>query len=252
MPDNIVNEKGEVDLNNWDDGADDGVDDEADGEEDEDEDEDSMDDEKMMELDDQLSQIFKRRKDALSNISTGNQRKIEAKESREDVIAFKQRVIDMLEIYVKFVEKQSLKEEKYSKISSCLLLLEPMIKCIQQTTDKSLANRIAKLLRTKVFKLKTSAFCGFCDQDKLMEMLRTTHDKIQTIKPGQHQAIYYSVCSTASLFLTKIIIENSDSKDAAVHDIIDLYAETMKQWASNGKFGPNIFIDFSNWLSSRK
>lgn len=249
LPDDIVNEKGEVDLDNWDDEDGDDV---ADGEEDDEDDEESMDDEKMMELDDQLSQIFKRRKDALSNISTGNQRKIEAKESREDVVAFKQRVVDMLEIYVKFVEKQAARNEN-TNVSSCLLLIEPMIKCIQQTTDKSLANRAAKLLKTKLFKIKTNAFQQSFDQDELMAMMKKTHESLLTSKPGQHQATYYSVCGTASLFLAKIIVECSvGSKEAAVHKIIDLYADTMKLWATAGKFGPNLFIDFSNWLSSRK
>lgn len=35
-------------------------------------------------------------------------------------------------------------------------------------------------------------------------------------------------------------------------DLIDLYASTTKQWTQKGKFGANIFIDFINWLSSKK
>lgn len=99
LPDNIVNDKGEVDMDQLE-----GISDDGDGGDD-DEDEESMDDEKMMELDDQLSEIFKRRKEALSSISTGNQRKVEVKESRENVIAFKHRIVDMLTIYVKHCEK---------------------------------------------------------------------------------------------------------------------------------------------------
>ncbi|EDZ72713.1 YEL055Cp-like protein, partial [Saccharomyces cerevisiae AWRI1631] len=99
LPDNIVNDKGEVDLDQLEGLSDDGGDDE---------DEESMDDEKMMELDDQLSEIFKRRKEALSSISTGNQRKFEVKQSRENVISFKHRVVDMLAVYVKYCEKLTL------------------------------------------------------------------------------------------------------------------------------------------------
>ncbi|QLL35097.1 hypothetical protein HG536_0H04730 [Torulaspora globosa] len=253
LPENIVNEKGEVKFDQL------GDDDEHefDAEEDGDEDEESMDDEKMMELDGQLSEIFKRRKQALSSISTGNQRKIEAQESRESVIAFKQRIIDMLEIYVRHVEKSALKESNLEAEKSayppCLLLIQPMIRCIQQTTDKALANRIAKLLKSKLFKIKTSFFSRISHQNTLFEMLKSVHDALLQSKPGLHQETYYSVGSSASLFLSKIIMESSDgNSDDNLGQIIDLYAETMKKWASSGKFGPSLFMDLPNWLFTRK
>ncbi|QLQ82222.1 hypothetical protein HG537_0G04770 [Torulaspora globosa] len=253
LPENIVNEKGEVKF----DQLGDDEDQEFDADEDGDDDEESMDDEKMMELDGQLSEIFKRRKQALSNISTGNQRKIEAQESRESVVAFKQRIVDMLEIYVKHVEKSALKESNLEAENlacpPCLLLIQPMTKCIQQTTDKALANRIAKLLKSKLFKIKISYFSHIGDQDILFEMLKSIHDQLLQPKPGLHQDTYYSVGSSASLFLSKIIMENSDGNtDDSLSRIIDLYAATMKKWASSGKFGPSLFMDLPNWLLTRK
>lgn len=254
LPENIVNDKGEV---KFDELGDDDEDDDDEGEDDEEEDDESMDDEKMMELDGQLSEIFKRRKQALSSISTGNQRKIEAQESRESVIAFKQRIIDMLETYIKFVEKSATKEAQPETNEGthppCLLLLQPMIKCIQQTTDKPLANRIAKLLKGKLFKIKTSYFSDINDQSILVELLKSVHKQMLQPKPGQHYETYYSVGSSASLFLSKIILENdSDNTNDGLGQIIDLYADTMKQWATSGKFGPSLFMDLPNWLFSRK
>lgn len=245
LPENIVNDKGEVNFDQLSDYENDKNQNDGDEEEDDDE---SMDDEKMMELDGQLSEIFKRRKQALSNISTGNQRKIEAQESRESVIAFKQRVIDMLEIYIKFVEKSD--STVTSKGPASLLLVLPMMKCIQQTTDKALANRIAKLLKIRLFKVRTSHFSGVKDQDGLLEMLRSIHKQLLLPKPGLHQELYYSVGFSASLFLSKIIMETEN--DDGLDRIIGLYADTMKQWASSGKFGPGLFMDLPNWLFSRK
>ena len=115
LPDNIVNDKGEVDMDQLE-----GISDDGDGGDD-DEDEESMDDEKMMELDDQLSEIFKRRKEALSSISTGNQRKVEVKESRENVIAFKHRIVDMS---VSYTHLDVYKRQKEANITKSLCLIE--------------------------------------------------------------------------------------------------------------------------------
>lgn len=254
LPDNIVNDKGEVDLNQWESDSSDGVKDE---EEDE-----SMDDEKMMELDDQLSLIFKSRKEALSHISTGNERKLEAKESREHVIAFKHRIVDMLEIFVKYVEKLTSTDVSHTEqqkarvplsLRNLLLFIEPMITCIKQTTDRALADRVAKLLKTKIYKIRISAFHNLEDSEYLLNMLNCVHKNLLASKPGQHQSLYYSLCSTSSLFLAKLLFESSiEDSNAVYSQLIDLYSETMKQWTFKGKFGPNVFIDFLNWLSSRK
>ncbi|CAI4038414.1 hypothetical protein SMKI_05G0230 [Saccharomyces mikatae IFO 1815] len=247
LPDNIVNDKGEVDIDQLEGLSDDDEDDE---------DEESMDDEKMMELDGQLSEIFKRRKEALSNISTGNQRKVEVKESRENVISFKHRIVDMLTVYVKYCEKLALanKSEDSSSIGSPLSKLVyfiiPILKCINETLDRPLADKISKLLKGKIFKIKVNAFKEMDKNIEVMDLLKSTHKVLLTSKPGQHPAVFYSACSTSSLFLSKLYVEihGNDKLD----ELIDLYAATTKEWTNRGKFGANVFIDFINWLSSKK
>ncbi|CAI4060734.1 hypothetical protein SUVZ_05G0170 [Saccharomyces uvarum] len=250
LPDNIVNDKGEVDMDQLE-----GISDDGDGADD-DEDEESMDDEKMMELDDQLSEIFKRRKEALSSISTGNQRKVEVKESRENVISFKHRIVDMLTVYVKHCEKLAIanKGELSSEIggplSNLVYFIIPMIKCIKETLDRPLADKISKLLKGKIFKIRTGAFKGLDETIELLDLLKSAHKEMLTSKPGQHANVFFSACSTSSLFLSKLYvdIDGNDKFD----DLIDLYASTTKEWTQKGKFGANIFIDFINWLSSKK
>lgn len=243
LPENIINENGEVKF--------DELDDFSDG--DEDDEEESMDDEKMMELDDQLSEIFRRRKEALSKIPTGQKRKLEVRDSRETVIAFKQRMIDLLSIYVKYAEKLDDNVETKEKIlQNLIMLIEPMIKCVQKTLDRSLAEKISRLLRTKLFKIKISSAI---DHEKILALLRTIHnDYILTSKPGQFNNLFYSLCSGSSIYLSKILVENiKEGKHTdAFNELIDLYAETTKQWFQKGKFTSSLFTDFFNWLSSKK
>lgn len=136
LPDSIVDDKGEVRFEDL-----------GDTDEEEEESEEDLDDEKMMELDGQLSEIFKRRKEALSKIPTGNKRKQEVKESRENVIAFKHRVVDMLEILVRWIESKMKKDGHIEKsvLDKVFAIILPLLDCIRTTLDKPLAEKIAKL-----------------------------------------------------------------------------------------------------------
>ncbi|CCK70365.1 DNA-directed DNA polymerase KNAG_0E00970 [Huiozyma naganishii CBS 8797] len=241
LPENVVNEDGEVKFNEIDDLEDESSDDE------------SMDDEAMMALDGQLADIFKRRKDALSHVPTGNMRKIEVRDSRESVINFKQRMIDMLTIYVKYVEKLDLEDKDVmkEKLQTVSTFVEPMLKCVQRTLDRPLADKIFKLLKAKIFKVKIPVSAE--DGERFVESLQRIHGTyLLAEKSGQYQAIYYSLCSSASIFFCKLLIESRDNKDAAHNEVIDIYAETTKKWMDKKKFPTSVFFDFYNWLSSKR
>lgn len=262
LPANIVNDKGEVDVERLEaeNGLNSGETDDGDDEEEEEEEE-SMDDEQMMKLDEQLSQIFKRRKEALSGVTTGNERKVEVKEARENVITFKHRIVDMLEAYVKHADKIALQDnnEEIEEVNvkdtfrNLFLLIEPMIRCLQMTLDKPLADKISKLLKGRLYKIKVLAFKGAIDSEHIFDQLRSIHNALLTPKPGQFPALYFSTCSTTSLFLGKVLVENSSEDPTVLYGrMIDLYADTTKVWLLRGKFGANVFADFHNWLLSRK
>jgi len=247
LPENIINENGEVKFDELDDFSGD-----------EESDEESMDDEKMMELDDQLSEIFKRRKEALSSIPTGNQRKSDVKMSRENVVSFKHRIVEMLEIYVKYIEKcivEKRKGESDSNVdaSNLLMFIRPMIACVRETLDKSLSDKISKILKTKVFKISVNAISNV-QNEECLTLIKQVHDKLLSSKPGHFSVNYYSLCSTSSIFLGKILLENNkgDDSSAILEELVDIYSQTTKKWMTKGKFGVNIFIDFYNWLSSKK
>ncbi|AMD20168.1 HCR018Wp [Eremothecium sinecaudum] len=239
LPDNILKDNGDIGYNIEDDG--------------EESEEESMDDEAMLELDDQLSAIFKRRNEALHKVQTGNQRKLEVKELRESVISFKHRILDMLEIYYKHIDRTINCSEKCTSRMCYDLLstIKPLIKCMQQTTDKALADKSARLLKANVCKLKVSYISKDVDGEHIISYLKDLHSSAIASKPGQFPNLYYSTCSTTSLFLAKVLnaVSNNESSYAS---LIDIYAESMKNWVSNGKFGRSFFIDFVNWLESKK
>lgn len=238
LPENIIDENGEVKFDEMEELSDD-----------DDENEESMDDEQMMALDDQLSQIFKHRKDALSSVTTGHKRKLEVKDSRESVIAFKHKIIDMLTIYIKYVEKID-SDDEVDKLNNLISFFEPMIKCVQITLDRPLVEKIAKLIKSKIIKIKS---IKLNDVDKVWSILNRIHTEyLLSSKPGQHSNVFFSICSSISIYLSKILVENDTTDKETYEKLIDMYAGTMKKWLTEGKVGVNPFIDFINWLSSKR
>lgn len=215
---------------------------------------DSMDDEAMLALDDQLSQIFKTRKEALGNLPTGNQRKLEAKAARETVVGFKYRVVDMLKIYINFVEKSYNDKNLLiiNQITCVLKIMISLIECIRKTVDKVLAEKIQKLIKTNICKLKPSLFNEYSiPQNIVLSHLEEIHKAIAIDKPGHFQHLYFSTCSTSSIFLSKIFTEIK-SDNSVFDELIEIYSKSMKDWLIKGHFGTTFFIDFINWLSAKK
>ncbi|KAL3235268.1 rDNA transcriptional regulator POL5 [Nakaseomyces bracarensis] len=249
LPEDIIKDNGEVDVDRLEEPSEDeSMDDES-------MDDESMDDEQMMELDDQLSEIFKRRKDALSQIPTGNKRKNEVKESRENVIAFKHRVVDLLGIYIKYVEKLVLQDSNdgdivSEKVGYLLTFPIPIIKCIRQTLDRALADKLSKLLKGKVFKIRINKLS--LDTVTILEDFQRIHQDFLFAKSGQYSNIYYNLCSSTSLFFSKVLIENADYKQGMFENLVDTYSSTIKEWLKESKFPHTIFLDFVNWLAAKK
>ncbi|CUS21745.1 LAQU0S03e09780g1_1 [Lachancea quebecensis] len=243
LPESIVNDNGEVQFEDLGDTEDEEVSDE------------DLDDEKMMELDGQLSEIFKRRKEALSKIPTGNKRKQEVKESRENVIAFKHRVVDMLEIFVRWAEgelKQGIRPET-SIASKIISITLPLISCVRTTLDKALAEKVTKLLKNKICKLKFVTDASFDNlEEKLLENnLKSVHEAMLLKKCGQFQNLYFSACSTASIFLAKLFVQKSPRPET-YFKLTEIYHKTLNEWFIGGRFSANLFLEFLNWLSLKK
>ncbi|CUM66246.1 uncharacterized protein PRCAT00003906001 [Priceomyces carsonii] len=204
-----------------------------------------MDDDDMMAMDEQLSKIFKERQDALSQITSGNQKKAEAVEAKEQVILFKNRVLDLLEIFVKLAPNSHLN----------LTMIKPLLVCIRLTLDKNIGAKAHKLLKTRISKTKitdahfNSAAEQNSFQTSLLELVEWIQSELVSSK-ASNQSL-----NAASSQACIIVSKNLVSLDPLYLDqIVDIYCIFMKKWALNSKakIQPTFLYDFINWLSSKR
>ncbi|KAI5965362.1 POL5 [Candida pseudojiufengensis] len=205
---------------------------------------DSMDDEQMMAMDDQLSKIFKERQDILneSTKNSGNKRQKEVMEAKENMIFFKNRILDLLEVFNK-VNPNS----EYN-----LKFIEPIITLVNLTLDKNLGLKAHKFLKTKISKTKISPssiknkeqFINFA-----MDLIKNLQLQANSTK-STNQSVY-ACYNQSCIILAKNILILDSSK---LNEVIDIYATSMKNWAtsSSSKIQPSLFFDFINWLNDKR
>ncbi|VEU23421.1 DEKNAAC104604 [Brettanomyces naardenensis] len=200
-----------------------------------DSDEESMSDEEMMALDSTLSQIFKQRREAMQSIEgrSGNQRKIEAHDAREMMIFFKNRVLDLLEIF----------SDKRPTDALNLKILFTLLDLIALTMDKNVGMKAHKLIR-KICKGKMKLE----SEDDAVDAIRHVQDAASHSKIQAHT----SACSHVSLFLTKLLSQQFG--DDGLDKAFDSYYLCFKKWAADGddKITSAMFLDLINWTSSRR
>lgn len=233
------------------------------------EDEESMDDEQMMAIDNQLSLIFKQRQNALKNVKTGNKRKIEKQEAQENMIFFKNRVLDLLDIYVDKIldynKKEhsdfgSLNNEKYLSLS----LIDPLLSLMELTLSPALRDKAHKLLK-KIARirivLQVQYFTIVDNNDNgeepeayeindkvLFALLSKIHNKShKSASPALSNAY-----NQFSIYLSKILILLSP--DENYDKVIDIYSESLKKWVKtkNSKVNASMFYDLINYFSGTK
>ncbi|KAG2734084.1 hypothetical protein G9P44_003609 [Scheffersomyces stipitis] len=221
--------------------------DELDSSEDDNYESDSMDDEQMMAMDDQLSKIFKERQDAISTLPSGNKRKADVMEAREHMIFFKNRILDLLELFNKTHPNSLLN----------LTTIKPLVSLINLTMDKNLGVKAHKLLKTKISKTKINDFEVYYATE---EEQKTYKDSLlDLIKELQHTASHTKssnqahslACSQACITLSKNLI-NLDR--AYMEKVLDVYSVSLKEWAmdSNNNLSSSFFFDFINWINAKR
>ncbi|KAK7679080.1 hypothetical protein QCA50_017839 [Cerrena zonata] len=209
---------------------------------------DSMDDEQMMAMDDQLAKIFKDRREAMSNISSGNKRKQEVMEAKEQMIFFKNRILDLLESFSK------INSESYLNLS----IIKPIVILIDLTLDKNLGVKAHKLLKTRLSKTKLSkeafkiSFDTEAKQTHYKESLLQSIEFFQSRAAEKNSNLAHSLaCSQACITFSKNLV-NLDPD--YLNKVIDSYSQSLKNWASNprNKIQASLFFDFVNWLNSKR
>lgn len=209
---------------------------------------DSMDDEQMMAMDDQLSKIFKDRRDAISNISSGNKRKAEVLEARDQMIFFKNRILDLLDSFSK------LNPNSHLNIS----MVKPVVTLIDLTLDKNLGVKAHKLLKTRISKTKlvqedfeinfTTKEAQVKYKESLLDLIKWAQESASSKSSNQSHSL---ACSQTCIFIAKNLV-NLDS--SYMSKVIDIYSDSLKGWASDhkNKTQASLFFDFINWINSKR
>ncbi|KAL4955548.1 DNA polymerase phi-domain-containing protein [Aspergillus filifer] len=192
-----------------------------------------MSDSEMDAIDTQLVKVFKARRDALS-------KKSDKKDAKENMVNFKNRVLDLLEIYVK-------KKECHSSIL-CLDLILPLLRLTRRSSVKQISARANNVLREYTKLCKGPSLPSLSDEEEIesvWSLLRDVHEEAKRSGPPTHA----SGASQASLLLVKVLTAHDK---AFVGGVVDVYAETRKSQLLDKKchVQPAFFTDWSNWCVS--
>ena len=194
----------------------------------------SMSDSEMEALDSKLAEVFKARKDL------SRPRKKEHKDAKENIVNFKNRVLDFIDVY--------LKQQPPNPLG--LTLVEPLLRLARTTNTKQLAERSVSILREYCARCKGPKIPKLLDPAGTEELLRAVH-----LEAGREASnAHASACSTASILLVRTLV-NADSGSEVVDAIIDIYASTRKATmrSKNCHVQPGFFTDFNNWcVNARK
>ncbi|KAF9906499.1 DNA-directed DNA polymerase [Lobosporangium transversale] len=160
------------------------------GEDEESSDEELLDDDQMMAFDEKLNEIFRQKKLA----------KAQQKDAKQTLVHFKNKVLDLLELYIK---KQSSNE----------LVLELVVPLLSLVVTPSAGNmpihdKIVSLLRNKLAKIKD--YPREYDEEHVFEILSQVHELAKKSPDGKSS----SLCGELSLLLVKVLIGGQDEKTA--------------------------------------
>ncbi|KAK5725588.1 DNA-directed DNA polymerase [Elasticomyces elasticus] len=191
-----------------------------------------MDDEQMMALEPHLTNIFKERNKLAS-------KKQDNKDAKENIINFKNRVLDLLAIYVK---------SQYENVIALDIIL-PLTSLVRTTSSKATAEKAFAVLKqyfeacNKNKSLPQPEDVGAC-----FEVLEAIHEEI---KLGGSK-LHANACSRASLFMAKVLVA-MDVKN--YKKIAKSYASLQREWYldSNSKVQGSVFTEWTSWsLATRK
>ncbi|KAE8353594.1 DNA polymerase phi-domain-containing protein [Aspergillus coremiiformis] len=187
-----------------------------------------MNDDEMEQVDHQLAKVFQARRDALSQ-------KKDKKDAKENMVNFKSRVLDLLEIYMK---------KCHSKLLALDLLL-PLLRLSRKSTVKQISNKANSVLRDYTRLCKGSALPTLESVEPVWELLNSIHKEAHHSGPPSHA----SACSQASLLVVKVLVAHD--KDT-ISGVVDIYAETRKQQFLSKKchVQPSFFTEWNNWCVS--
>jgi DNA polymerase phi len=194
-----------------------------------------MNDDEMMELDSKLAEVFRAR-----NEQQAKNKKKESKEAKENVVNFKNRVLDLVESYLKVQPQKPL----------TLDLIVPLLTLARTTQTKQLADHACNILE------KFNARCKGPNVPELtagsqvshaLDILGSIHDEAGMDSSNAHSI----TASLMSIAVVKTLVKQDPANIAAV---VEMYASTrMKQLTKKQcRILPGFFTDWNNWCTQAK
>lgn len=189
-----------------------------------------MDDDQMEAIDEQLVKVFKTRSQIMS-------KKKDKKDAKENMVNFKNRVLDFVEIYIK---------KCHASIVALDLIL-PLLRLARKSTTQQICQKSHGVMREYVKSCKGPAIppLGDTDTEPVWELLQAIHKEATLSAPPAHAAS----CSLGSLLVVKVLVAHDKQN---VLRVVDVYGETRKQQLLNTKchVKPTFFTDWSNWCQT--
>ena len=190
-----------------------------------------MDDDQMMALDEKLTEVFKARKEASS-------KKKEQKDTKEAFIGFKNRVLDLVEVYLKHEYRNGL----------AIDLIVPLLQSIRITQTKQIAERTCSILRQFFTKCKGQDVpkIGRDQVEETLTLLKQVHEEAGLESSNIHSA----VSSSASILLVKVLV----TAGLDIGKMIAVYGHSRNRQLTDKtcKVQPAFFSDWNNWCSQAR
>ena len=189
-----------------------------------------MTDEQMFEMDGSLENIFREQKKVTS-------KKDDKKDAKENMINFKCRVLDLLEIYVK--------QEHGNGLAFSLIL--PTLISIRTTTSPLVSRRACDVMREYARFCKGNAVPKIEDTESVFVLLEAVH--VEATKEGSNA--HASACSQASLLLVRVLVAHDRE---SLRRVVKVYAATQESvlFDSSSKVKTSFFTDWLNWCTTAR
>lgn len=189
-----------------------------------------MTDEQMFELNGSLENIFREQKKVAS-------KKTEKKNAKENIVNFKCRVLDLLEIYVK--------QEHGNRLSLSLSL--PILTVVRTTTSPLVSRKACDVMREYARLCKGDGVPEVDDTESVFGLLEAVH--IEAMKEGPNA--HASACSQASLLLVRVLVAHDRE---SLRRVVKIYGATQESalFDSGCKVKTSFFTDWLNWCTSAR
>lgn len=197
------------------------------------EEESDMDDEQMMAIEPQLTKIFQERR-AVSGAS----KKKEQQKAKVNMINFKNRILDLLSIYVK--------QQYHDRLALKLIL--PLLQLMRKTSSQQLASKTSEILKLFFAACsKHKAYPVIGDVEETFQLLKSVHDEARQ----DASKLHLGACSRASLLIVRVLvnIDRANYLRAA-----NIYAQTQNDWFTDLKvrIQPTFFTEWVSWTAEMR